>query len=342
MIPVVKADGYGLGVTQVAPVLAEAGAHMLAVANALEALQLRDCGCACPILILSAVLPEDFEVLVEHDFTVTVSDPEEIEQLERLFRLAGKCLKVHLKIDTGMGRLGTWHTDVAPLLKQLEAAEFLKLRGIYTHFARAGVDPAFTEIQRQRFLEAIRPARLNQNEALLIHADNSAGLASLPAAHTAFNAARVGILNFGVSPTDQEPPEFDVEPVLSLRARITTIKQLPAGTPISYGSTHTLKRNSRIALLAAGYAEGIPLGLSNRGRVLIGGQYCPILGRVTMDQLIVDVSECASAAAGQVATLIGGDGDHLISVTEYARTGGTIAWQALCGLSKRTHRVYLT
>jgi alanine racemase len=337
---VVKADAYGHGMPQVVRRLMQSGVDCFAVANAAEAAEIRHMGAGWPILILSPLLPEEDALLIEHDLTATVSTFDECERLQALAVERKTTIKVHLKIDTGMGRLGIWHTEAATLLGQLAAMPALQLEGVYTHFSSADSDPAFTEIQRARFLAVLESAALLP-DGLLIHADNSAGIDSLRG-DSPFNAVRIGLLQFGVPPyPDSAFGRVAVEPVFSFHTRVGLVKALPAGTDISYARTRRLERDSRIAVLTAGYADGVPLELSNCGCVLLHGQRCPILGRVTMDQTIIDVTDCPAARIGDHAVLIGTDKDGEISTTEFSRAARTIPWETLCSVTKRVTRVYV-
>ena len=317
--------------------LMQSGVDCFAVANVNEAADIRHMGMGWPILILSPLLPEEDRYLIDYDLTATISTPEEAERLNALGQRKGSMIPVHLKIDTGMGRLGVWHEDAAELFQLIEALPQLKLEGIYTHFSSADSDPDFTHLQRERFLAAL-PA---DTSGLLIHADNSAGLDTL-SGDSPFNAVRVGLLQFGIPPYPESAlGRAQVEPAFSFHTRVGLIKELPAGTDISYGRTYHLERHTRIAILTAGYADGIPIELSNQGGVLIQGQRCPILGRVTMDQTIIDVTDIKNVQAGDSAVLIGKSGGSEITATEFSETAGTIPWETLCSVTKRVPRVYV-
>jgi alanine racemase len=336
-ISVVKADAYGHGMPQMVRRVMQSGVDCLAVANVNEAADIRHMGMGWPILILSPILPHEDQFLVDYDAAATLSSTEEAERLHALGQKRGRPIKVHLKIDTGMGRLGVWHSEAPALFQQITQLPGLKLEGVYTHFSSAENDPAFTALQRARFL-AVLPA---SHSGLLIHADNSAGLESLRP-DTPFNAVRIGLLQFGISPSPlsiQTPAH--VEPVFSFHTRVGLVKSLPAGTDISYGRSYTLQRPTRIAILTAGYADGIPFKLGNKGSVLIGGQRCPILGRVTMDQTVVDVTDLEQVTPGDCAVLIGKDGADEITAAEFSQTAQTIPWETLCSVTKRVARVYL-
>jgi len=339
-LAVVKADAYGHGMPQMVRRLMQSGVDCFAVANVAEAADIRHMGAGWPILILSPLLPEEDAFLIEHDLTATVSTIGECERLNTLGQDRGTTIKVHLKIDTGMGRLGVWHTNAPALLARIREMPTLKLEGVYTHFSSADCDPEFTQTQRTRFLAALEAAAPLPDD-LLIHADNSAGIDSL-SSDSPFNAVRIGLLQFGVLPyPDSALGRVAVEPVFSFHTRIGLIKDLPAGTDISYARTHQLARDSQIAVLTAGYGDGVPLQLSNRGSVLINGQHCPILGRVTMDQTIVDVTDCPAAQIGDQVVLIGRDQSNEITATEFSRQAQTIPWETLCSVTKRVQRVYV-
>lgn len=339
-VAVVKADAYGHGMPQMVRRLMQSGVDCFAVANVAEAADIRHMGAGWPILILSPLLPEEDRFLVEYELTATVSTLEECQRLDRLGQAHGVEIKVHLKIDTGMGRLGVWHTRAPALLAQIHAMANLSLEGIYTHFSSADCDPQFTQTQRQRFLAVLELTGPPLGD-FLIHADNSAGIDSL-SGESPFNAVRIGLLQFGVPPyPDSALGRVAVEPVFSFHTRIGLIKNLPAGTDISYARTHQLARDSRLAVLTAGYGDGIPLALSNRGLVLINGQRCPILGRVTMDQTIVDVTDCPNAKIGDHVVLIGKDDGSEITATEFSGHAQTIPWETLCSVTKRVTRVYV-
>lgn len=319
--------------------LMQSGVDYFAVANVSEAAEIRHMGQGWPILILGPLLPEEYHDLINYDLIGTISTHAEAEQLNACAAARNRMIKVHLKIDTGMGRLGVWHTDAPALLQTLHTLPNITLGGIYTHFSSADSDRAFTRVQRQRFL-----AVLNQTDTtgLLIHADNSASLNSL-SGDSPFNAVRVGLLQLGIRPyPDSMLGRVEVEPVFSFHTRVGIIKDLPQSTDISYGRSHRLQRDSKIAVLTAGYADGIPLKLSNSACVLINGQHCPILGRVTMDQTIVDISDLdAVIAPGARATLIGRNHGTEITATAFSKTAETIPWETLCSITKRVARVYV-
>jgi alanine racemase len=343
-VAVVKADAYGHGLQHVAGRLMHAGADLFAVANITEAAQLRELGPGWPILLLSPLLPDEDRFAAEYDLAVTVSTEDEVSRMERAARAAGRPVSVHLKIDTGMGRLGVWHREAPALLRMISASPSLRLAGVFTHFASPDDDAPFTEEQRRRFLAVLAECSIggSAQDSLFIHADNSAGLETMPG-KSPFNAVRVGLLQFGILP---HPSSFlskvMTEPVFSFHTRVGIVKRLPAGTTVSYGRTRTLSRETRTAVLCAGYGDGIPRSVSNRASVLIHGTRCPVLGRVTMDQTIVDITEIEGVASGDEAVLVGRQGGAEISIGEFSRWADTIPWETLCSVTKRVPRVYRT
>lgn len=344
-IAVVKADAYGHGVAEMASRLMHSGADAFAVANVREAAELREIGQGWPILVLGPLLPHEDAALLDDDLIGCLSGEDELERFEQLGRQRGRPVRVHLKVDTGMGRVGVWYERAACLFEKIRSAQHVSLEGVFTHFSSADSDPAFTRLQRERFIDVLGQFGLDAREraSLLIHADNSAGIDTF-ARGGPFNAVRVGLLQFGLKPYPGSLlGKIQPEPVLSLHARVSLIKDLPAGTPISYGKTCVLEKPTRIAVLALGYADGLGTAASNRAQVLIGGQRCPVLGRVTMDQTIVDISHLDfPVQTGDEAVLIGRQGVGAIDVLEYSSWAKNVPWESFCVLSKRVPRVYTT
>jgi alanine racemase len=340
-VAVIKADAYGHGLPHVAARLMHAQADLLAVATIAEAIAIRELSTDWPVLLLSPVLPDEDRFLAEFDLAATVSSPEEVSRFDAVGRMRGRPVAVHMKIDTGMGRLGIWHTDATSLHAAIQASPGLRLAGIFTHFSSADEDAAFTAAQRALFLSTLDQLPGLNPASLLIHADNSAGLETTPD-DSRFNAVRVGLLQFGVLPHPHSMlSRVRTEPVLSFHTRVGLVKRLPAGTGVSYGRTARLRRDSRIAVLTAGYGDGLVRASSNRAQVLIHGQRCPVLGRVTMDQTIVDITDVPDAVqVGEPAVLIGRQGADEISVGEFSAWGNTIAWETLCSITKRVPRHY--
>lgn len=341
-IAVVKADAYGHGLQPIVGRLMRAGVDVFAVANLSEAAAIREVGRGWPILLLSALLPGEERQAVALGVMPTVSSLPEVTRLAAAATEAGKMVSVHLKIDTGMGRLGVWYPEARGLYAAIRETPSLALAGIFTHFACADSDPVFTALQRRRFLQTLDTLPAWDDTPRLIHADNSAGLHSF-SQQGPFNGARVGLLQFGVQ---YHPSSLlaavEVAPVLSFHTRLSLVKELPAETGISYGQTHRLRAPTRIGILAAGYGDGIPTALSNTGQVLLRGRAHPILGRVTMDQTIIDLSQTPEATPGDVATLVGSQGEAEVTAKEFARQSNQIPWEAFCAITQRVARFYRT
>jgi len=340
-VAVVKADAYGHGLPQVAARLMQAGADLFAVANIAEAMTIRELSADWPVLLLSPVLPDEDRYLAEYDLAATVSSLDEVRRFDAIGRAAGHPVAVHLKIDTGMGRLGVWHPHARGVYAAIKAAAGLRLAGVFTHFSSADDDPIFTAEQRRLFLATLADFPGFDPAGLFIHADNSAGLETTPG-ESVFNAVRVGLLQFGILPHPHSMlARVMAEPVFSFYTRVGLVKQLPAGTGVSYGRTVKLPRDTRVAVLTAGYGDGLARASGHRAQVLINGRRCPVLGRITMDQTMVDITNVTGAVAcGDTAVLVGRQDGAEISVTEFSDWAGTIPWETLCSVTKRVPRHY--
>jgi alanine racemase len=341
-VAVVKADAYGHGIHPTAARLMQSGVDLFAVANVREAAEIREMGSGWPILVLGPLLPEEEESLAIHDLIATVSSPEELDRLAAVSREAGKPLPVHLKIDTGMGRLGAWWEGAAHLLRDARSRPELDLQGALTHFSDPD-DQAFTQKQREIFLNILSEENLLGQPDFLVHADNSSSLRAL-SGEDPCNAVRIGLLQFGVSPPAGSPlSDLLVEPVFSFHTRLALVKELPAGVAVSYGRQRVLERDSRVGLLSAGYGDAIPLTCGDRAQVLLRGQRHPIIGRVTMDQTLVDLTDAPEDVhPGEIVTLIGRQDDESIDLPELATHADTIPWEILCSVTKRVPRIYKT
>ncbi len=341
-VAVVKADAYGHGIHPTAARLMQSGVDLFAVANVQEAAEIREMGSGWPILVLGPLLPEEDEALATHDLIATVSSVEELDRLAAVAGKAEKKLPIHLKIDTGMGRLGAWWEGAADLLRDARSRPELALQGALTHFADPD-DPAFTQRQREIFLGILAEENLLGQPDFLVHADNSSSLRAL-SRNDPCNAVRIGLLQFGVSPPAGSPlADLLVEPVFSFHTRLALVKELPTGVTVSYGRQHRLERDSRVGLLSAGYGDAIPLACGDRAQVLLRGRRHPIIGRVTMDQTLVDLTGASDdVQPGETVTIIGRQGDESIDLPELAAHADTIPWEILCSVTKRVPRVYKT
>jgi alanine racemase len=341
-VAVVKANAYGHGMPEIATRLLQAGVDCFAVANVGEAARLREIGHDADILLLSPTLPSEMPRAVALDLEVTLNSVAEAAALEHCAAAAERKVRVHIKVDTGMGRAGVWHTEARGLIGFVRAAKHLDWRGLYTHFSEADADTDFTAEQRRIFLALLAEVPGDERARLLVHADNSAGLESFSAA-SPFNAVRIGLMQYGLPPSAGSfLASLRPESVLSFHARVVLVKDLPAGTAVSYNRTKVLTRASRVAIVAVGYGDGVPTAASNRGSFLLRGHRCPILGRVTMDQTIVDVTDVPGVVVGDITTILGAQGGERITVGEFCAWADCIPWEALCTLTQRVQRVYRT
>lgn len=334
VITVVKADAYGHGLKPIAGLLMQSGTDIFGVANLTEAQAIRTVGKGWPILMLGACLPEEVEAAVREDVMPTISSIAEAERFSAAARKAGKACNVHVKIDTGMGRLGAHPEDALELIGRIKALPSLVLQGIYTHFASVEDDAEFSRRQIELFKTVVRETKAMGVRVPLVHANNSAAL--LLERSSIFNAVRPGLLVFGIIPPGQRAAECTVRPALSWKCRVTLVREVPKGTRLSYGGTFTAPKKMSIATLSAGYGDGYLRAGSNRGQVVIRGARCPIVGRITMDQMLADVSQVRKVTVGDEVALIGGN----ISANDVAGWAGTIPWEVLTAITYRVPRVY--
>ncbi len=333
LIAVVKANAYGHGVAGVAPALEQAGVDRFAVFSVAEGLGLRALGIARPVLVLGHTYPRDAEAAVAARLTVTVDEADLGRALDAAAARLGTRATVHVKVDTGLHRFGLPLEEAAQLAEWLRTLPNVSVEGLWTHMANADEpDDSFSEVQAERFEEAARrlpwiPYR---------HAANSA--TSLRRAGLRYHGIRVGITLFGLVPPNTPNP--GLRPVLSLRARLARIADVAPGEGVSYGLTWRAGRPSRVGLVPVGYADGWMRALSNRGQVLLGGRRVPIVGRVCMDQFLVDVTEIPEASPGQEVTLLGRQEADEITADEVAEWAGTISWEILSRLGSRLPRIF--
>ena len=342
-ISVVKADAYGHGILPTASRLMQSGVDLFAVANVKEASEIREMGSGWPILVLGPLLKEEDEALIDLDIIPSVSSVAEVARFQKLSEKAEKKITVHLKVDTGMGRMGSWWEKAPQVIHEINASDGIELKGILTHFAEPS-NEEFSRLQRNRFQKIVQeclPSTLSSD--FIIHADNSSSL-KIMEKNSVFNAVRIGLLQFGVTPPiNSALSHIPVEPVLSFHAKLALVKELPSQTTLSYGRIHTLDRPSRIGIISAGYGDAIPLHCGNQASALIRGKSYPLVGRVTMDQTLIDLTDGPdNLANGEVVTLIGEQGGSSIPLETLALHGKTIPWELLCSITKRVPRIYLT
>jgi alanine racemase len=337
---IVKANAYGHGAVPVARALMDDVA-MFGVANLAEAEELRDGGITAPILLLSACLPQEEEQVLRRSLHLCVSTREEAVALDALAARLGVKVHAHAVVDTGMGRMGfpehAW--DAGTIEKLLSLPHFI-WEGIASHLPSPDEDVAFTRAQIATFARCVDTARVAGMQPRWVHTANSAGLLAYPEQRDVCNLVRPGLMLYGISPLPEHQPLL--RPVLSWKTRITLIRELPPGHGVSYGRTFVTPRRTKVATLACGYADGFPRQVSGNGAgVLIRGQRCPVLGRVTMDQMMVDVTELAEPAlVGDEAVLLGNQGTGSISAVELAQQAGTIAWHVFTGITTRVARCH--
>jgi len=338
---VVKANAYGHGAIPVAKKLEELGAEYLAVACLDEAIELREAGVTRPILILGPTPLEFADEVIRYELTQAVQDLTDANALSEAAVRADKTLKIHIKVDTGMSRLG-FLCDEANVDRSVEEIRKicvlpnLEAEGIFTHFANADGDEAYSMTQLTRFLNALDKLSARGVKFEIRHCAASAAVLNYPCAH--LDMVRPGIALYGHYP-DPSCEGLDgpgLLPVMTLKTRIVAVRELPAGTCISYGCTHVLQRDSRVAVLPIGYADGMERLLSNRTQMLLHGQRVPVLGRVCMDMCMVDVTDLTEVAVGDEVTVFGPE----LPLEEKADTVGTIQYEMLCGVSRRVPRVY--
>ncbi len=337
---VVKADGYGHGAAQSARAAIRGGATFLAVATASEAAELRRARLETPILILGAVSEDELPRALQARAELAVWDQGFVELVRTHVVAGADPVRLHVKLDTGLGRLGTRAPDEALAVVRaiLAAAPQLELAGVMTHFATADEDPEFLARQLKIFDPFVAEARALARNDLIVHAANSPAILREPASH--FDMVRAGIALYGGDPMNRDPAEHGLEPALALRSYLAALKPIAAGESTGYGRRFIADRDSFIATLPIGYGDGLPRALVNNCDVLIGGRRYPVRGMVSMDNITVDVGPQPSVSEGDRATLIGVDGDERQTAEDIARRIGTISYEVLCMISSRVPRVY--
>ena len=340
MLPVLKANAYGHGLLPVARHLESLGAAGLAVAFLEEGALLREAGIDCPVLVMGGIDVSQIPHFLRYDLTITASSVEKLREVDRAAAALGVTARVHLKVDTGMGRIGM-RPDTAPAMFRagLEATH-VEIEGIYSHFATADrADPAQTLRQLERFRQALSFYPERGHPLPKLHVANSGGILQHPDSH--LDLVRPGILLFGIYPSEEVRRTIDVTPVLSWKSRVVFFKVQPSGYPVGYGAAWKPDGDTRVVTVPVGYGDGYFHALSDRGRVIIGGRRRPIVGGICMDQLMVDMGPNGEAYNGDEVILIGSQGDVSITAVDLARWAGTIPYEVLTNINTRVDRRYI-
>lgn len=332
----VKADAYGHGAVQVAH--AAAGAvDRFGVATVDEATELAAAGAGKPILILSPILRDEIATVVDSGFAVTVHSDDFAKRLSTYASQAATTAEVHIEVDTGMGRTGVDPDHLMELVAKVSSLPAIRLGGLFTHFPVSDSDINFTRQQIRSFAKIIGELKKKGLAVPLLHSANSAAIPTIKESH--LQLVRPGLAAYGQLPGVMAS---DLTPIMKWKTRLVQIRDMPAGVPISYGATFTTERPTRMGVLPVGYGHGYPLRLSNTGSVLVAGKRAPVLGRVTMDMTMVDLTDIKPAPALEdEVVLLGRQGDQIITADDVAGWAGTISYELLCGVSKRVPRIYI-
>ncbi len=342
VMPVVKADAYGHGAIEVTKALSEIGAYGFAVATVGEALALRRAGITKPILILDFVFPNQFETIIRNDIMLTVFQYGIAKSLNETAKMMGTTAHIHLKIDTGMGRIGYIPNDESvEEIRKIATLSNIEIDGIFTHFACADMaDKTSMNTQLKRFEDFTQKLEALDIKIPIKHVCNSAAITDMNSGF--LNMVRSGIITYGLYPSDEvNQNSLDIKPAMELHSVVINVKTIQKGDTVSYGSTYVAEKPTVVATIPVGYADGYPRQLSNRGSVLIHGKRAKIVGRVCMDQFMVDVTDIDDVLIGDNVTLVGKDGDDFISCEEIGEISGRFNYEFLCCITRRVPRVYI-
>jgi alanine racemase len=339
LMAVVKADAYGHGVVTVSQTALEAGANWLGVATLPEGIELRQAGISVPILILGATYtPDQVRALVRWQLQPTLCTPKQALVFAEVLAERGESLPVHLKIDTGMSRLGTPWQEALEFVRMVAGLGSLEIASLYSHFATADDrDRTVMEQQNHRFQKVLSQIKEAGIPIPRLHIANSAATLTDPRLH--YDMVRVGLAVYGLYPAEHLQGVIDLHPVLQVKARVTQVKTIPAGTGVSYGYKFIAPQPTRIAVVGIGYADGVPRNLSTQLKVILRDRLVPQIGAITMDQLMLDVSAIPDVEVGEVVTLLGKQGTQQISADDWASALGTISWEILCSFKHRLPRI---
>lgn len=338
LLTIIKADAYGHGMLEIAKVLCREGVTFLGVSDVQEGVALREHAFDQSILLLESILPDQIDTVIKYQLMPTICTLEVAKALNRKAKQSKKIIDIHIKVDTGMGRLGVWHTGAIDFIAAVNALSNIRIMGLMTHFPAADTDKVFTQKQLDILYDIV--TTLDQSGLIIpyIHAANSMGLAGYKT-HI-LNLARPGLMLYGLYPHASLRERITLKPVMTVKSRVIFYKDIEKGQSISYGRTFFTKRAMRIATIPIGYNDGYFRALSNKASVLIGGMRCPVLGTVTMDQIMVDVSAVKNVRLGMPVIIIGKQGNETISAYELALEAGTINYEIVCSLGNRLFRVF--
>lgn len=340
IIAVVKANAYGHGAVPVARTVLQAGATRLAVARLAEGIELRQAGLAAPILVMGYTPPDGAALIAEHDLTPCPVSAEFVQTLSARAQALGRVIPIHLKVDSGLSRFGLLPQEIVPFAQSLAGLPGVRLEGLFTHFATADeLDESYARAQLAIFQEVLGALQAAGIRIPLVHTANTGITMRYPEAH--FNAIRPGIGIYGLPPSQEYPPAFELHPALALKSRISRVRRLPAGTAISYGRTYITPEEMPVGLASIGYGDGLHRLLSNRGAVLVHGKRAPILGRVAMDNIILDLRGIPEVQMNDEVVIIGAQGQECITADEVARQVETINYEVTTSLLPRVERVYV-
>jgi alanine racemase len=336
---VVKADAYGHGMVQVAGKLASIGADYLGVATISEGMQLRSHNINIPVLVMSGIMPwEDVQQAFDNDLTLVVHNMDMLKKINDTFIQRGKPITIHLKVDTGMGRLGFQPDSIPSVIEELKGSTHINVEGIMSHFSSSELRDEYGMEQVKAFKNILQLFQNSGIKTKLNHMANSGAVVNYQKAH--FNMVRVGINLYGSYTAVELKEGLSVKPVMKLISRIALVKEFAPGYSLSYGRTFTTEKKTKVACIPIGYADCYPRALSNKGSVLIKDKRCSIVGRVCMDWILADITDIGDVSAGDEVILLGNGNTDAITADEMAQLTGTIPYEILCKISARVSRIY--
>ena len=342
VMSIVKANGYGHGIVEVSRALKEAGTHLLGVAYIEEALELRRSGIEGSIVVLGGIYEGQAASAVEEELSIVVSDIESARSLNKAALAKGTVANVHVKVDSGMGRLGLQADEITSFFSEFKGLNNLRLEGLMSHFSESESESkSYSVAQIERFKSAIDNISSMGFKAEYVHMANSGGIFNYP--NSRFNLIRPGLMLYGVYPSPALREKLTLAPVMELKSRIENLRERPKGFKVGYGSTFTTKRASKLATIPIGYGDGLPFRLSgtDKAAVIVGGRLAPIVGRICMDLTMIDVTDVAGVSNGDEVVFMGTQGELSITAEDIARSVGTIPYEILTAVTERVRRIYV-